>query len=425
MRKLAILIAIVLLVVLTTPTGVLADLPSGAITVSVTGNGTWSDGVLSLSLFPGESKCFEVTVHNNWDSELFLEAQTAPNCVSGCDIVACFYPNETTLGVNATCIFNLTVAASGSAPPSSLEPGGVFSANLTISASVGNETEPEPETGVPHHVSLTSAQSGLVVGSPYDLTATVYDSADTPLPNISVGWSVLSGTATLSSLGFTTDISGQAHATADCVAVGTSKVRCKVENKDVSGTIDLTWVEDDDGGDGNGNGDGNGVVTTPNIRQPVSGVAFGEVLIDDTLDKTLVVYNDGDAPLVISSIVRSSGSEDFAYASPLVPFTIGSEDSTVITVRFTPTVVGEESATFTVTSNDPDTPGVSFAVSGTGRSRGQPAWKVFLIGILIIGSGFGGYIYYKRWREKKSSLDMLAGSGDLDLESAGDELNLD
>ena len=411
MKKLAILIAVVLLATLVTPMGVLADLPSDAITVSVSGNGTWSDGVLSVSLLPGEAKCFEVSAHNNLDVGLDVEAEVIPDCVSGADITACFCPNEAVLAANATCVFDLTITASGAAPP------GVFSVNMTISASeIEPEPEPEPEVGVPHHVSLTSAQSGLVVGDSYDLTATVYDSANTPLPDISVTWSVLSGAAPLSSLGFTTDISGQAHATATYTNVGTSEVRCKVDSMDVSGVLGLTWVEDDD--------DNGGDTTAPNIRQPIGAIAFGEILVDSTLDKTIAVYNDGDAPLVVSSIVRGSGSGDFTCVGPTVPFTIGSASSTVITVRFAPTAVGEVSATFTVTSNDADTPGVSFTVSGTGKSRGQPAWKVFLIGILIIGGGFGGYIFYKRWRAKREGVDILSRSSGEDLGLDGDTLDL-
>jgi len=410
MRKLAVLIAVVLLATLVTPVGVLADLPSDAITVSVSGNGTWSDGILSVSLFPGEAKCFEVSTHNNLDVGLDVEAEVVPDCVSGADITACFCPNEAVLASNATCVFDLTITASGAAPP------GVFSVNMTISAS---EIEPEPpETGIPHHVTLVSAQSGLVVGDSYDLTATVYDSVNTPLPDISVTWSVLSGTATLSSLGFTTDISGQAHATATCINAGTSEVRCKVGNMDVSGVLGLTWVEDDD--------DNGGDTTAPNIRQPIGAIAFGEILVDSTLDKTIAIYNDGDAPLVVSSVVRGFGSADFTCVGPTAPFTIGSASSAIITVRFAPTAVGEVSATFTVTSNDSDTPSVSFTVSGTGKSRGQPAWKVFLIGILIIGGGFGGYIFYKRWRAKREGVDILArAGGDLGLEGGGDALDLD
>jgi hypothetical protein len=148
-------------------------------------------------------------------------------------------------------------------------------------------------------------------------------------------------------------------------------------------------------------------------------------LEDSALDKTVTIYNDGNAPLVIVSVVRGSGSADFTYVGPLAPFTVGSGGSAVITVRFTPSSVGDLSATFTVTSNDPDTPGLSFAVSGTGKSRGQPAWKVFLIGILIIGGCFGGFLYYKRWRAKKEGVDILARAGGGEVGDAGDALNLD
>lgn len=424
MKKLAILIAVVLLAVLATPAGVLADLTSDAITVSVAGNGTWSDGVLSLSLFPGESKCFEVMVHNNWDSELFLEAQATPNCVSGSDVTACFCPSEATLGVNATCMFNLTIAASGSAPPSELELGGVFSTNLTISASAeaaGNETEPEPEAGVPHHVTLSLSNAECVVGDSHEVLAIVYDGGDVPLANVSVGWSMLSGSATFTSVDVVTDSNGRAGAIADCSSSGTSVARCNVSSDtSVLETINLVWIADS--GD-DGNGDDN---TAPDIRQPIGSISFGEVLVDDTLDKAIAVYNDGDAPLVISSVVWSSGSEVFTYVGPLAPFTVGSESSTMITVRFTPTSTGDLSATFIVTSNDSDTAGLSFTVSGTGKSRGQPAWKVFLIGILIIGGCFGGYIYYGRWKAKREGLDILARGGGEDIGLGGDdELNLD
>jgi len=185
---------------------------------------------------------------------------------------------------------------------------------------------------------------------------------------------------------------------------------------DVSGVLGLTWVEDDD--------DNGGDTTAPNIRQPIGAIAFDEILVDSTLDKTITIYNDGDAPLVVSSVVRGSGSGDFTCVGPTVPFTIGSASSTVITVRFAPTAVGEVSTTFTITSNDSDTPGVSFTVSGTGKSRGQPAWKVFLIGILIIGGGFGGYIFYKRWRAKREGVDILSRSSGEDLGLDGDTLDL-
>ena len=405
MKRLIPVVLVLLLAMSITPTVVLADdLPSDAITVSVTGNGTWSNGTLSLSLFPGESKYFEVAVQSNWDEELSLTVKATPDCVSGSDITACFCPTSAVLAVNATYVFDLVLTASGSAPP------GVFSANLTIEAEA---IEVPPETGVPDRIVLVSAQTNPEVGNPHELTATVYDEADNPLPNISVEWSVLTGSAALSSVGYTTNTNGEVHATADSATVGGSTIQCRTVSANVSATIDLTWVE-------------SGVVPVPNIRTPVGAITFGELLVDGALDRTVTIYNDGNGPLVIASIVRSSGSEDFTYISPTTPFTVGAGGSAVITVRFSPSPVGELSATFTITSNDPDSPSVSFAVSGVGKSRGQPAWLVFLIGVLIIGGCFGGYIYYKRGRAKREGLDVLARGGDgLDvLGNEGDELHL-
>jgi hypothetical protein len=186
----------------------------------------------------------------------------------------------------------------------------------------------------------------------------------------------------------------------------------------VLATIDLVWIADT--GDGNGDGD---IATAPDIRHPIISANFGEVLVDDVASKGITVYNDGDAPLVVSSVAWTSGSERFSYVSPLAPFTVGVGSSTNITVQFAPTSAGDLSATFTVTSNDPDTPGVSFTVSGTGKSRGQPAWKVFLIVMLVIGGGFGGYIYYKRRKAKKEGLDaLITGEGE-DVEPDGDALD--
>jgi len=419
MRKIVILLLALMVLLAMTTSPVSADVSSDDIIVTVTGDGTWSDGTLSVSLFPGQEKIFTVTVNSTASEDLQVSPVADPSCVGDSLLVVCFAPVNATLVAGGDSVFNLTITAKGNAPP------GLFSSNLTINADT-EVVDPDPNAGVPASVALMSAQSeDQVVGDSYRLTATIYDSADTPLSGVPVIWSVLEGAPDiLSSLEHTTDVNGQAHATATCADVGMSKVRCKVENMDVSDVLELTWVEgDDDNGDGDVNGD---VVTTPDIRQPLSAIAFGEVFVDDTLDKTLAVYNDGDAPLVVSSVVRSSGSEDFTYAGPLAPFTIGSAGSTEIIVRFTPTATGETSATFTVTSNDPDTPGVSFTVSGIGKSRGQPAWKVFLIGILIIGGCFGGYIYYKRWKAKREGLDILARSGgeDLGLGVDGDTLDL-
>jgi len=86
------------------------------------------------------------------------------------------------------------------------------------------------------------------------------------------------------------------------------------------------------------------------------------------LNKTTTIYNDGNATLTINSISKTSGSSEFTYISPSAPFNIGASSSQVVTIRFTPSSTGSKSATFTVSSNDPDEANISFSVSGTGTT---------------------------------------------------------
>lgn len=415
MRKIVVLSLVLLTLFAMSTVPVAADVSSDDVTVTVTGDGTWADGVLSMSLFPGQEKLFTVTVNSTADEDLQLTPVADPGCVADGILTVCFASTNSTLVAGGSSTFNLTVVARGDAPP------GVFSSNLTITADVKVvEPDPEPSVGVPHHIILVSAEPQVVAGHSHELTATVYDEANTPLPEISVEWSVVSGLASLSSVDLTTGTGGWVRAIANHADAGSATVQCLVVGYPaVLETISLTWIEEPV------------VVTpTPNIRRPISNVVFGEMYTGNTLEKTTAIHNDGDAPLVVSGIARSSGSEAFACTGPLTPLTVNPASSATVTIRFAPSDAGSVNTTFTVTSNDPDTPSVSFLVSGTGASRGQPAWKVFLIGVLIIGGGYGGYVYYKRWRAKKSGLDVLAGGGDdLDLAAAGgggpdDELHL-
>jgi hypothetical protein len=78
------------------------------------------------------------------------------------------------------------------------------------------------------------------------------------------------------------------------------------------------------------------------------------------------IYNDGTDSLTVNSITRTSGSIDFTYQSPSVPFSISAGGSQSVTVRFAPTSLGARSAVLNVNSNDPDESDVTFDVSGTG-----------------------------------------------------------
>jgi len=111
-------------------------------------------------------------------------------------------------------------------------------------------------------------------------------------------------------------------------------------------------------------------VTTPEnkakIRLPIGEIVFGQVNVCEHKDMTVTIYNDGGTDLIISAVTRSSGSTDFTYAGPALPLTIAPFSSRQLTIRFSPLNTGAESAIFSLSSNDPDNPLVSFNVSGTG-----------------------------------------------------------
>lgn len=92
---------------------------------------------------------------------------------------------------------------------------------------------------------------------------------------------------------------------------------------------------------------------------------FGDVNLCSYLEKSLTVTNDGNAPLVISNIVLASESTDFSFQSPAVPITIATGDSSNLTFKFSPSVLGAANATFNISSNDPETPEVSVQLNGT------------------------------------------------------------
>lgn len=104
----------------------------------------------------------------------------------------------------------------------------------------------------------------------------------------------------------------------------------------------------------------------PVLRLSSSSLNFGNVNICTYSDLILTVYNDGDSPLVISSISRSSGPTDFSHQTVSFPVTIASGSSQDITFRFDAYNTGPLTATFAINSNDPDSPQAQVTLNGTG-----------------------------------------------------------
>ena len=107
---------------------------------------------------------------------------------------------------------------------------------------------------------------------------------------------------------------------------------------------------------------GKGVSSTvPDISVSPSSLAFGEVNVGSSRDRTFEIHNDGGATLYISSI--TSNNDQFEV---LNDSNVPQGDMLEVTVRFTPVSVGIETGTITIASNDPDEPNVLVQVAGEG-----------------------------------------------------------
>ncbi|HRD01067.1 MAG TPA: fibronectin type III domain-containing protein [Candidatus Saccharicenans sp.] len=172
----------------------------------------------------------------------------------------------------------------------------------------------------------------------------------------------------------------------------------------------------------------------PKIRLPISEVIFGQVNVCEHKDLTTTIYNDGGADLIISAVARSSGSTDFSFVGPALPLTIPPFSSKQLTIRFSPLNTGVESATYTLSSNDPDNPAVAFNVSGTGfipaitidlqvERRTESAWIIRRdygrISVVVSKAAPYSVTKYKLWRK------TTGGSYELRKEFTEGELSYD
>lgn len=93
---------------------------------------------------------------------------------------------------------------------------------------------------------------------------------------------------------------------------------------------------------------------------------FGAVPIGDSLDwKYLVISNAGAYTLYVDSLV--SDTPDYVVPDPSFPDTILPSDSTLVTVRFKPSLEGEVPGSLWVYSSDPDEGRVYVILMGEGR----------------------------------------------------------
>ena len=103
--------------------------------------------------------------------------------------------------------------------------------------------------------------------------------------------------------------------------------------------------------------------SAPQINLSPAALDFTSVTVGQSKDLRFTVQNKGTAPLTVSRITSSSAA--FAILTPM-PVTIAAGAQGDVAVRFTPTAAGVANAQLTVVSDDPLTPQVAVALTGTG-----------------------------------------------------------
>jgi len=117
------------------------------------------------------------------------------------------------------------------------------------------------------------------------------------------------------------------------------------------------------------------VLLAPVVTLSTTSLSFIVQLLDTTSPaQTVTVTNSGGANLIISSIVASG---DYAQTStcPISPLTLNPGSTCMISVSFTPSLIGTRTGTLTITDNASDSP-QAVPLTGTGTNLIFPAASV-------------------------------------------------
>jgi hypothetical protein len=143
-----------------------------------------------------------------------------------------------------------------------------------------------------------------------------------------------------------------------------------------------------------------GAVFDPNILVAPGAINFGKVLIDQAAElETVAITNTGTTDLVISSIVITGTSGSMFGVAPgatdgcsLTNQTLAPAATCNLSVTFTPSDAGAQSATLNINSNDLDPATAQVALSGTGVEA-LPSVTEGTVGTVITFSASPSYSF--------------------------------
>jgi uncharacterized protein (TIGR03437 family) len=229
--------------------------------------------------------------------------------------------------------------------------GGQSAKNLIISSLTATATAPQ----------ISVSPTSLNLGS-----LTVGQSANVSLNISNIGTAALNVTAIASSSAAVTIVSPSVPFTLQPGA--TTPVTVKFAPTAAGAVNGMLTINSSDPAHGQTtvsfSGTGVAAAGTPVIGASVTSVAFGNVAVGQVSTISFNVLNTGTAALTVSSVAISNPV--FGLMTPAIPLTAQPGSITPVTVVFAPQSAGPQSATFTVTSNDPAHPVVAVTLTGTG-----------------------------------------------------------
>jgi Abnormal spindle-like microcephaly-assoc'd, ASPM-SPD-2-Hydin/Immunoglobulin domain/Protein of unknown function (DUF1573) len=218
----------------------------------------------------------------------------------------------------------------------------------------GTKSQPAQQAAI--QVTPSSFNFGnLVVGKKISQTATVANTGNTSI-NVTAA-AVSSGQFSVS--GLTMPLS---------LPAGQSSTFQVWFDPSAAGSVTGTLTVQTDNGVSPGQVALTGVATAPPQQISVSSTSLnlGSTTVGATLHGSLTLTNAGGANLIISLISVSGGP--FGVSGITTPSTIVPAGSAAMNVSFSPTTVGNDSGSITVTSNDPQTPTAIITLTGSGTS---------------------------------------------------------
>ncbi|UCE03891.1 MAG: choice-of-anchor D domain-containing protein, partial [Candidatus Latescibacterota bacterium] len=105
----------------------------------------------------------------------------------------------------------------------------------------------------------------------------------------------------------------------------------------------------------------------PDIALSPMSLDFGEIPAWTTSSQSTLLWNEGDAPLQVTSIALvGADSLEFAIPGGGAGFSLSPGDSTTLEVLFAPVTTGSKSAALRISSDDPDENPLDVALAGVG-----------------------------------------------------------